>query len=92
MFRNSLFSQWGVRSAAWFSPPNCAPCDTMWGKKQELKLVAAMPFKFASQSASHSTARCDGMWLIETCLSERMRRRMIKETANTGVALYLLGR
>lgn len=37
---------------------------------------------------------CDHVWLIETCLSERKerRRRISKETANTGVAFYLLGR
>lgn len=34
------------------------------------------------------------MWLIETCLTERKerKRRISKETANTGVAFYLLGR
>lgn len=38
--------------------------------------------------------QCDRAWLIETCLSERKerKRRISKETANTGVALYQLGR
>lgn len=38
--------------------------------------------------------QCDHMWLIETCLSERRerKRRISKETANTDVAFYLLGR
>lgn len=38
--------------------------------------------------------QCDRMWLIETCLSERKERkgRISEETANTGVAFYLLGR
>lgn len=36
----------------------------------------------------------DHVWLIETCLSERRerKRRISKETANTDVAFYLLGR
>lgn len=36
----------------------------------------------------------DHVWLIETCLSERSerKRRISKETANTDVAFYLLGR
>lgn len=46
--------------------------------------------------ASHIPAhtQCDHMWITETCLSERKerKRRMSKETANTGVAFYLLGR
>lgn len=38
--------------------------------------------------------QCDHMWLSETCLSERKerKRRMSKETVNTGVAFYLLRR
>lgn len=36
----------------------------------------------------------DHAWLIETCLSERRerKRRISKETANTDVTFYLLGR
>lgn len=41
----------------------------------------------------HSTARCGWMCLINTRFREKEERKMriSKETANTGVAFYLLG-
>lgn len=65
-------------------------------KREEIKLVAENPNENMKHcwSVLHSTAHCDSMRLIETCLSERKegKGRISEETANTGVAFYLLGR
>lgn len=88
----------GMQSTAWFSQPNCAPRGTIWGKKQVLKLVAVMPFKFRQEVAPKClTFHCSlwqhvANWNMFEWEEEENGRRMIKETANTGVALYLLGR
>lgn len=68
-------------------------------KKRQLSILFGNPEKIVKTQVVKNTGAFqlteqDHVWLIETCLSERSerKRRISKETANTDVAFYLLGR